>query len=383
MRPPGGRREAAPLPSLAARDPQLRRCRRPDLRPGEPVRDDRGRRARRDERVVRARAAQPARRHRLHALRGDDIFIVYEDERWTFADFIAKVDELGAALVDRYGVAKGDRVAISMRNYPEWIVSWAAALSVGAIAVSLNAWWTVEEIDFALGDAEPKILIADVERVERAAAACAARGVALLGVRLGDGPVPGDDLVAVDRWEDVLVPGTTPPRVEIGPDDDATILFTSGTTGHPKGAVSTHRAVIHALMGYGARAALDRLRLDSDKAEARRGARAPGPTTPTRWRPRAAVAGVHPDRAAVPRHGLHPGDAELPGERAEAGRDAQVGPRAGARADRARAGHHLRGRAHPELRPAAVAAVRRVRHLEPLRGRRGWRARRPRRWCPR
>ncbi len=201
-------------------------------------------------------------------LRGDDVFIVYEDERWTFADFIAKVDELGAALVDRYGVAKGDRVAISMRNYPEWIVSWAAALSVGAIAVSLNAWWTSEEIDFALGDAEPRILIADVERVERAAAACAAHGVALLGVRLGDGPVPGDDQVTVDRWEDVLVPGAKPPRVEIGPDDDATILFTSGTTGRPKGAVSTHRAVIHALMGYGARAALDRLRLDSAKADA-------------------------------------------------------------------------------------------------------------------
>jgi long-chain acyl-CoA synthetase len=193
-------------------------------------------------------------------LRGDDVFCVYEDERWTFAQWIARVDELGAALVERYGVTKGDRVAISMRNYPEWIVSWAATLSVGAIAVSLNAWWTPDEIDFALGDATPKVLIADVERVERAAAACTARGVALLAVRAPEGRIAGDDVARIDRWEDVLVPGTQPPRVEIGPDDDATILFTSGTTGRPKGAVSTHRAIISALMAYGARAAIDKLR---------------------------------------------------------------------------------------------------------------------------
>lgn len=197
-------------------------------------------------------------------LRGDDIFLVYEDERWTFAQWIAKVDELGAALVDRYGVSKGDRVAISMRNYPEWTVSWAAALSVGAIAVSLNAWWTPDEIDFALEDATPTVLIADVERVERAAAACASRGVALLVVRAPEGPIAGDDTTQVDRWDDALVPGTRPPRVEIGPDDDATILFTSGTTGKPKGAVSTHRAIISALMAYGARAAMDKLRSMSD-----------------------------------------------------------------------------------------------------------------------
>lgn len=193
-------------------------------------------------------------------LRGDDVFLVYEDERWTFAEWIAKVDELGAALIDRYGVGKGDRVAISMRNYPEWTIAWAAALSVGAIAVSLNAWWTEDEVDFALGDVTPTVLIADVERVERSAASCAARGVALVVVRAPEGRIAGDESMTIDRWESVLVPGARPPRVEIDPDDDATILFTSGTTGHPKGAVSTHRAVISALLAYGARAAIDKLR---------------------------------------------------------------------------------------------------------------------------
>ncbi len=69
-------------------------------------------------------------------------FLVYEDERWSFAEIMRHADALGAALVDRYGINKGDRVAIGMRNLPEWIVSFAAILSVGAISVSLNAWWT-------------------------------------------------------------------------------------------------------------------------------------------------------------------------------------------------------------------------------------------------
>ena len=76
--------------------------------------------------------------------RGDATFLVYEDERWSFADVMAQVDALGAALVARYGIQPGDRVAIAMRNFPEWVVSFAAITSIGAISVSLNAWWTTE-----------------------------------------------------------------------------------------------------------------------------------------------------------------------------------------------------------------------------------------------
>ena len=81
--------------------------------------------------------------------RGDAVFLVYEDERWTFAEFASKVDALAAALVDRYKIAKGDRVAIGMRNYPEWVVAFSAITSIGAISVSLNAWWTTDELDYA------------------------------------------------------------------------------------------------------------------------------------------------------------------------------------------------------------------------------------------
>jgi hypothetical protein len=175
--------------------------------------------------------------------RGDTTFLVYEDERWSFDEVMARVDALGALLVDTYGVARGDRVAIGMRNYPEWVIAFAAITSVGAVSVSLNAWWTADEMGWALEDCGAAVLIADRERVERTSGAAERLGVKVLGVRLGDGDAALPD---VDRWEDVLPLGAPLPRVPIGPDDDATILYTSGTTGRPKGAVSTHRAVTQA-----------------------------------------------------------------------------------------------------------------------------------------
>jgi long-chain acyl-CoA synthetase len=188
-------------------------------------------------------------------LRGDDTFLVYEDERWSFTDTMAAVDALGATLVERYGVTKGVRVAIGMRNYPEWVVSFAAITSIGAVSVSLNAWWTEEELDFALEDSGATVLIADAERVARAATACRRLGIRTVAVR-----TPAEEAGDADHWQDIVALGTPLPDVVIEPDDDATILYTSGTTGRPKGAVSTHRAILQALLGFGCRTALDRLR---------------------------------------------------------------------------------------------------------------------------
>ena len=194
--------------------------------------------------------------------RGDATFLVYEDERWSFDEVMRQVDALGALLAGAYGVGKGDRVAIGMRNHPEWVVAFAAVTSIGAISVSLNAWWTEDELGWALDDCGATVLIADRERIERTRDAAAALGVRLLGVRLGDDP--SGELAGVDRWDEVLPLGAPLPDAAIAPDDDATILYTSGTTGRPKGAVSTHRAVTQALMGYGCRAAVDRLRRGAD-----------------------------------------------------------------------------------------------------------------------
>jgi long-chain acyl-CoA synthetase len=177
---------------------------------------------------------------------GEDICLVYEDERWSFAQVTAKIDALAALLVERYGVAPGDRVAIGMRNYPEWIVAFAAITSIGAIAVCLNAWWTGDELEYGLEDSGATLLVADRERAERAEPARERLGVRALAVR-AQGELPE----GVDRLEEVLVEGASPPEVEITPESDATIIYTSGTTGQPKGAVSTHRAVISALTAFG------------------------------------------------------------------------------------------------------------------------------------
>jgi len=184
----------------------------------------------------------------------DEVYLVYEDERWTFGDVMAQVDRIATVLVERYGVAKGDRVAIGMRNYPEWITSFAAVTSIGAISVSLNAWWTEDELDFALGDSAPKVLIADQERAERGSASCREKGIAILGVRT-TGALEG-----VDRLEDVIDPAATMPDVEVLATDDATILYTSGTTGNPKGAVSSHQAILNALVGFTCRAVAQTIR---------------------------------------------------------------------------------------------------------------------------
>jgi long-chain acyl-CoA synthetase len=192
----------------------------------------------------------------LSRTRGDATFLVYEDERWSFDDVMASVDGLASALVERYGVSKGDRVSIGMRNYPEWAVAFAAITSIGAISVSLNAWWTEDELDYALEDSGTTVLIADVERVERSRASASRLGVATIGVRLP----AGASFEGADRWEDVVVPGAPLPSVDIDPFDDATILYTSGTTGRPKGAVSTHFAIVQSLMAFGCRTAIDRLR---------------------------------------------------------------------------------------------------------------------------
>jgi len=190
------------------------------------------------------------------AARTDD-FIVFEDERWPMPKVIELIGRIGHALVHELDVAKGDRVAIAMRNYPEWIAAFAAITSVGAIAVPMNAWWQTDEMVFALADSGAKVVFADADRLARLhAAEPGAVSVKVVTVR-DVAPTDAEDVVAL---EDLLDEGATLPDVEIDPDDDATILYTSGTTGHPKGAVSTHRAVLSALMAFAARGAVNALR---------------------------------------------------------------------------------------------------------------------------
>ena len=198
--------------------------------------------------------APPTLRVYFDQLRGDDrTFIVYEDEELSFNDVKDEIDALANVLVHHYGVGVGDRVGIAMRNLPEWTIAFGAIVSVGAVSVSLNAWWTQEELEYAINDAGLSVLIADVERVARAEAPCESAGVPILGVRLDESASFGP---RVERWADLVVRGLPMPDVALRPELDATILYTSGTTGMPKGAVSTHHAVSQSIMAFAANSSI-------------------------------------------------------------------------------------------------------------------------------
>ena len=176
-----------------------------------------------------------------------ETFVVFEDEEWSFDEVMRRADEFADSLVNLFGVRPGDRVGIAMRNVPEWIVAFAATVSVGAIAVLLNAWWTPTELEFALADADVRVVVADVERCERVLDTCRRRDTPIVLAR-------GDETAAapagVAHWIDVVLKGASMPEVSVSGGDDATILYTSGTTGQPKGAVSTHDAICQTIMAF-------------------------------------------------------------------------------------------------------------------------------------
>jgi long-chain acyl-CoA synthetase len=175
-------------------------------------------------------------------------FVVYAEERYSFNDIWALAGSVAQGLIEEFGVAKGDRVAISMRNYPEWIVAFSAVTAIGAIAVAMNALWQPDEMEYGLKDCGAKVLFADRERLERLAA-CKdlPDSLNVVAVRC-DKPLPA----GAWRFEDLQrrYAAASMPEVEILPEDDATILYTSGSTGHPKGAVSCHRNILSALLSW-------------------------------------------------------------------------------------------------------------------------------------
>ncbi|GAA4615465.1 class I adenylate-forming enzyme family protein [Saccharopolyspora hordei] len=164
---------------------------------------------------------------------GDREFLVYEDFRCSYAEHFRLVAGLARCLREEYGLTQGDRVAIAMRNFPEWAVVFWAIQAAGLVAVPLNAWWTDAELRYGMTDSGAALVFADAERTARLD-----RDVPVVEVRGGE-PGPG-----VRAWSELvasLPEQAELPDVTIGPDDDATILYTSGTTGRPKGAVGTHR----------------------------------------------------------------------------------------------------------------------------------------------
>ena len=185
-------------------------------------------------------------------------FLVYGAERVSFDAFHRAVAALAEALAAR-GVGKGDRVALAMRNLPEWPVAFMAVAALGAIIVPLNAWWTGEELAFALEDSGTKVLIADAERWARIASCPVTPPLESVLVSRGtaDGAERLEDVIgAPPSWPDL--PDAELPDAAIASDDPAGIFYTSGTTGRPKGALGTHRNLVTNIMtsaGSGAQSA--------------------------------------------------------------------------------------------------------------------------------
>ena len=209
-----------------------------------------------DEAVIRGvrtkvwKNLPPSLRSVVEAARahGEKIFLVYEDERVSFEAFHRAVANFAAELTAQ-GVVKGDRVSVIMRNLPEWVVAFYAAASVGAVVTPLNAWWTGPELEYGLTDSGTKVLIVDRERYERLTEHLPnCRDLTRVYVsrereEIAHPLVTKLEAVigAPNSWKDL--PDVALPDVEIGPEDDATIFYTSGTTGKPKGALATNRSV--------------------------------------------------------------------------------------------------------------------------------------------
>ena len=174
-----------------------------------------------------------------------DEFIVYENERITYSQFLEKVNSVAAFLQKELGVKKGDKVAIAMRNFPEYPILLMGIVSVGAIVVFVNAWWTTSEMEYGFYDSSAKICFADIERLRAILPFSKDFGIKLIGIRSehGDNFLEYEKEVASYPSKNLQVPN-------IDPNDEFGIMYTSGSTGEPKGVVLTHRGAISAVFSW-------------------------------------------------------------------------------------------------------------------------------------
>lgn len=195
---------------------------------------------------------------------GDREYIVYEGERQSYGEHFRAAGQLGRALAEQFGVSKGDRVAIAMRNLPEFSLAFWAGASIGAVVAPLNAWGMGDDLAYGVSDSGAKVVVVDEERFDRLhpylAEIAPARLILVRTASTVEGVVRLEDLIGAPA-DYAGLPDDPMPNPGLYTDDPATILYTSGTTGRPKGALGTHRNIMTNIVSLGfnsARAAIRR-----------------------------------------------------------------------------------------------------------------------------
>ena len=221
-----------------------------------------------NDRQVRVFKNAPESLRELFEATATDLpFLAYGQERWTYAQAWQAAARIGHVLVHDCGVKHGERVAIAMRNYPEWVLAFTATTAIGAVAVGMNAHWQADEMAYALADCDARVVFADSERLQRLAKCTPLSGLAglqVLAVRADEQLAAMAKLATLaERATWGAAAGARPlqaltdaagdvamPSARIAADDLVMMMYTSGSTGHPKGVPSTHRNVISALLSW-------------------------------------------------------------------------------------------------------------------------------------